>query len=191
MEELIEFYSYIEQLKCVTRYKSFKAMHENVAGHIFGTLFVAYDLMAKYDLKLNKSHVLELLLFHDLAEAGMKFDIEAPNSAGNANIKQLKHIEEVNKISAISEKFKKPYIIKFFNEFEEKQTREALFANLVDKIEAQNHMIQNKCKDLQVLEYYNFIINFADKYVLHFPELNGVVEQLKQKLKSFIPENLK
>lgn len=49
MEELIEFYSYIEQLKCVTRYKSFKAMHENVAGHIFGTLFVAYDLMAKYD----------------------------------------------------------------------------------------------------------------------------------------------
>lgn len=130
-------------------------------------------------------------MFHDLAEAGMKFDIEAPNSAGNANIKQLKHIEEVNKISAISEKFKKPYIIKFFNEFEEKQTREALFANLVDKIEAQNHMIQNKCKDLQVLEDYNFIINFADKYVLHFPELNGVVEQLKQKLKSFIPENLK
>ena len=52
-------------------------------------------------------------------------------------------------------------------------------------------MIQNKCKDLQVLEDYNFIINFADKYVLHFPELNGVVEQLKQKLKSFIPENLK
>lgn len=186
MEEIIEFYKYIEELKNVTRYQSFKEQHENVAGHIFGTMFIAYDLMEKFNLNLDKSKVLNLLLFHDLAESGMKYDIEAPKSEGNKSIKEQKHIYEINKIKHISEKFNKPYILNLFEEFENKQTREARFANLVDKIEAQNHMINNQCRGLKTKEDFEFIIKFADKYLPYFPELNEMENKIKDKLKSFI-----
>ena len=182
MKSQIEFFKYIEELKKVTRFKSFEPLHESVAGHIFGTMFIAHDLMDRFDLKVDKAYVLELLLFHDLAEAGMKFDIEAPKSAANEQIKINKYETEMLKIKAISEKFDKPFLLKLFTEFEEKMTREAIFANLVDKIDAQNHMVQNNCAGLLCEADYDFIIHFADKFIEHFPQLSEVETELQKQL---------
>ncbi len=191
MKNGIEFFEFVEELKCVKRFQSFEPMHESVAGHIFGTMFIAHDLMDRFDLGLDKTHVLELLLFHDLAEAGMKFDIEAPKSAENEDVKKQKHLAEMAKIEEISKKYKKPFLFKLFKEFEEKETREALFANLVDKIDAQNHMIQNKCAGLATEADFDFIIHFSDKFVVHFPQLVVVVNEVKERLSTLKKEFFK
>lgn len=185
MKDEIEFFEYVEKLKSVTRYKPLQGQHESVAGHIFGTMFVAHDLMDRFDLGLDKTRVFEMLLFHDLPEAGMEFDIPATESAASAEIKNRKHLAETQKMSAISDKFGKPFVLDLFKEFEEKQTKEAIFANLVDKIEAQNHMIRNECASLASAEDFDFIIHFADKFIGHFPQLNMIEEQIQQRLKKF------
>ena len=190
MKNGIEFFEFVEELKCVKRFKSFEPMHESVAGHIFGAMFIAHDLMDRFDLGLDKTHVLELLLFHDLAEAGMKFDIEAPKSAENEDVKKQKHLAEMAKIEEISKKYKKPFLFELFKEFEEKKTKESLFANLVDKIDAQNHMIQNKCAGLATEADFDFIIHFSDKFIVHFPQLEMVEKEIQKRLKSsFFDEN--
>ncbi len=183
MKNGIEFFEFVEELKCVKRFKSFEPMHESVAGHIFGAMFIAHDLMDRFDLGLDKTHVLELLLFHDLAEAGMKFDIEAPKSAENEDVKKQKHLAEMAKIEEISKKYKKPFLFELFKEFEEKKTKESLFANLVDKIDAQNHMIQNKCAGLATEADFDFIIHFSDKFIVHFPQLEMVEKEIQKRLK--------
>ena len=191
MKNGIEFFEFVEELKCVKRFKSFEPMHESVAGHIFGAMFIAHDLMDRFDLGLDKTHVLELLLFHDLAEAGMKFDIEAPKSAENEDVKKQKHLAEMAKIEEISKKYKKPFLFELFKEFEEKKTKESLFANLVDKIDAQNHMIQNKCAGLATEADFDFIINFSDKFIVHFPQLEMVEKEIQKRLKKYKNEFLK
>ncbi len=191
MKNGIEFFEFVEELKCVKRFKSFEPMHESVAGHIFGAMFIAHDLMDRFDLGLDKTHVLELLLFHDLAEAGMKFDIEAPKSAENEDVKKQKHLAEMAKIEEISKKYKKPFLFELFKEFEEKKTKESLFANLVDKIDAQNHMIQNKCAGLATEADFDFIIHFSDKFIVHFPQLEMVEKEIQKRLKKYKNEFLK
>ena len=191
MKNGIEFFEFVEELKCVKRFKSFEPMHESVAGHIFGAMFIAHDLMDRFDLGLDKTHVLELLLFHDLAEAGMKFDIEAPKSAENEDVKKQKHLAEMAKIEEISKKYKKPFLFELFNVFEEKKTKESLFANLVDKIDAQNHMIQNKCAGLATEADFDFIIHFSDKFIVHFPQLEMVEKEIQKRLKKYKNEFLK
>ena len=191
MKNGIEFFEFVEELKCVKRFKSFEPMHESVAGHIFGAMFIAHDLMDRFDLGLYKTHVLELLLFHDLAEAGMKFDIEAPKSAENEDVKKQKHLAEMAKIEEISKKYKKPFLFELFKEFEEKKTKESLFANLVDKIDAQNHMIQNKCAGLATEADFDFIIHFSDKFIVHFPQLEMVEKEIQKRLKKYKNEFLK
>ena len=191
MKNGIEFFEFVEELKCVKRFKSFEPMHESVAGHIFGAMFIAHDLMDRFDLGLDKTHVLELLLFHDLAEAGLKFDIEAPKSAENEDVKKQKHLAEMAKIEEISKKYKKPFLFELFREFEEKKTKESLFANLVDKIDAQNHMIQNKCAGLATEADFDFIIHFSDKFIVHFPQLEMVEKEIQKRLKKYKNEFLK
>ena len=191
MKNGIEFFEFVEELKCVKRFKSFEPMHESVAGHIFGAMFIAHDLMDRFDLGLDKTHVLELLLFHDLAEAGMKFDIEAPKSAENEDVKKQKHLAEMAKIEEISKKYKKPFLFELFKEFEEKKTKESLFANLVDKIDAQNHMLQNKCAGLATEADFDFIIHFSDKFIVHFPQLEMVEKEIQKRLKKYKNEFLK
>ena len=191
MKNGIEFFEFVEELKCVKRFKSFEPMHESVAGHIFGAMFIAHDLMDRFDLGLDKTHVLELLLFHDLAEAGMKFDIEAPKSAENEDVKKQKHLAEMAKIEEISKKYKKPFLFELFKEFEEKKTKESLFANLVDKIDAQNHMIQNKCAGLATEADFDFIIHFSDKFIVHFQQLEMVEKEMQKRLKKYKNEFLK
>ena len=121
----------------------------------------------------------------------MKFDIEAPKSAENEDVKKQKHLAEMAKIEEISKKYKKPFLFELFKEFEEKKTKESLFANLVDKIDAQNHMIQNKCAGLATEADFDFIIHFSDKFIVHFPQLEMVEKEIQKRLKKYKNEFLK
>lgn len=182
MKNEIEFFKYSEQIKNVTRFERFKEQHESVASHIFGAMFIAHDLMDRFNLKVDKAHVLELVLFHDLAEAGMEFDFAAPECAGDESVQKKKEQLEMQKIEHFSKKFNKPFLLANFKEFEKGETRESKLANLCDKMDAQNHMVQNGCAGLDCAEEFDFNIHYADKFIQYFPELDGVEKELQSKL---------
>ena len=185
MKSEIEFYKYIQLLSHVTRFKSNENLHTNVAAHTFGALFIAYDLMNKYDLKLDKKHVMEMLLFHDIVEAGMEFDIEAPKAEMDKKLGEYKHTSELKKVKKISEQTGRDYIYDFFVEIEAKETREAKFAKFVDGFEAQNHILNNKCKGFDKEEDFDYALNKLNAPLEEFPELKPYVDEVKAKLTAY------
>ena len=178
----IEFYNYIELLSHVTRFGSNKEMHTNVSSHTFGVMFIAYDLMNRFDLKVDKKHVMEMLLFHDIVESGMEFDIEAPLAEQDKKLGEHKHKSELKKIKEIADKTGRPYIYDFFVEFEARETRDAKFAKFVDGLEAQNHIINNKCKGFDKEEDFDYALNKLKAPLDEFPELKPIVDAVKTKL---------
>ena len=185
MKNEIEFYKYIELLSHVTRFKSNVAMHTNVAAHTFGTLFIAYDLMNKFDLKLDKKHVMEMLLFHDIVEAGMEFDIEAPKAEMDQKLGEYKRTSELKKVKKISKDTGRPYIYDLFVEIEAKETREAKFAKFVDGFEAQNHILNNECKGFNTEEDFDYVLNKLNAPLDEFPELKPYVDEVKSKIVAY------
>ena len=186
----LEFYKFIEGLKKVTRFRPFDRLHENVAGHCYSSLMLAYDIMSHYDLNLNKERVLELILFHDIPEIGMKFDITAPECASSNDIKAKKREFEFAKVEDASNKFNRPNIKERFKEFEDKTSKEALFANFIDKLDASIHILTNKCADFECEEDFEFILHYIDPYMVYFPELNELVCEIKSEITK-IYENFK
>ena len=178
----IEFYNYIELLSHVTRFGSNRAMHTNVSSHTFGAMFIAYDLMNRFDLKVDKKHVMEMLLFHDIVEAGMEFDIEAPLAEQDKKLGEYKHSSELKKVKKIAEKTGRPYIYDFFVEFEARETRDAKFAKFIDGLEAQNHIIINKCKGFNNEEDFDYALNKLKAPIDEFPELEPIVNEVRAKL---------
>ncbi len=184
----LEFYKMLEGIKKVTRYQPFKELQENVAGHCYMTIVLAFDIMNKYNLKLNKEHVLEMLLYHDLPEIGMTFDFPADVVARTENMQAKKAELEQAKVENISETYSRKQIKKLFIEFETKKTREALFANLMDKLEAAIHIATNKCSGFKCNEDYEFIINYFAVYAKHFPELNKLISAVRNNLQQLYDE---
>ncbi len=185
MKNEIEFYKYIESLSHVTRYGSNEALHTSVAAHTFGTLFIAYDLMNRFDLRVDKKHVMEMLLFHDIVESGMKFDIEAPKTAQSEKLKDKKYNSELKKVKKISEESGKPYIYDFFVEFEAHETRDAKFAKFVDGFEAQNHILNNECKGFEKEEDFDYVLNKLKAPLDEFPELKPFVDEVKLRISKY------
>ena len=184
----LDFYEFLEGIKKVTRFRPFNGLHENVAGHCFNAIMLAFDLMEKYDLNLDKQEVLRILMVHDLVEIGMDYDITAPESAGSKDIKEKKKQLELDAVKNISKNFGRKYIEENFIKFEGKETREALFANLVDKVETSIHILTNKCADFACDEDFEFILHYTDKYAQHFPELNDLILDIKNGLQEVYQE---
>ena len=175
----LEYYKTLEGIKKVTRYQPFEKLHENVAGHCYMAVMLANDLMCRYDLNLDKSLVFEMLLVHDLSELGMTFDFPADVVAKSNDLKTKKQQLEVAKVKKLSEDFDRPQIQNLFSMFEEKTTREALFANLVDKLEAALYILTNECAGFKCNDDFEFILHYPDKFVAHFPELKDVADEIK------------
>jgi len=186
----LEYYKTLEKIKKVTRYQPFEELHESVAGHCFLAVMLAYDIMDKYDLKLNKNRVVELLLFHDLSEIGMKFDFPADVVAKSPDLKIKKHEMERTKVSKMGKDFQRCEIEEMFNEFENKETRESLFANLIDKMESAIYILTNECAGFKCNEDFEFILHYPDKFVKHFPELKDFADKVKEGLQEHY-ENFK
>ena len=181
----IEYYNYIELLSHVTRFGRNKAMHTNVSTHTFGAMFIAYDLMNKFDLKLDKKHVMEMVLFHDIVEAGMEFDIEAPKAEMDQKLGEYKRTSELKKVKKISKDTGRPYIYDLFVEIEAKETREAKFAKFVDGFEAQNHILNNECKGFNTEEDFDYVLNKLNAPLDEFPELKPYVDEVKSKIVAY------
>ena len=82
----------------------------------------------------------------------------------------------------IPEKTGRPYIYDFFVEFEARETRDAKFAKFIDGLEAQNHIINNKCKGFNNEEDFDYALNKLKAPIDEFPELEPIVNEVRAKL---------
>lgn len=84
----LEYYKYLQGLKKVTRFKMEKPLQESTADHSFMTIALANDIIDKYNLKLDKAKVLEILIYHDISEIGMIYDFSAAQTSKNKNLQE-------------------------------------------------------------------------------------------------------
>lgn len=184
----IEFYKTIEGLKKVTRYKPIPELHESVASHAYMTIFLAFDIMNTFELDLNKERVIELLLVHDLPELGMGFDIPATEIAQSEQVKSdKKHFEDA-KAQELGRRFGRAYINELFEEFDCLETREANFANFIDKFESAVNVLANHCAGFKTDYDFDFIIKRAESHLKHFPQLKPLVSCLQKQIKELHKE---
>lgn len=144
---IINFYIWANRLKEKIRtgwidIEVKKERLESVAEHIYGTLIIAIAINSEYDLELDMYKVLKMLTLHELEEILM------PDYSVRANITRTEKIKQGKECVHIVTKdlLKQTEIEDLLNEFNDRNTRESVFAYHIDKIECD---LQLKIYDLQ------------------------------------------
>jgi putative hydrolase of HD superfamily len=108
---------------------------ESIAEHCFGTQCLAFAINSQFELGLDITKVVFMLAFHDLAEA-IVGDIPVVSAVAKSISPAKKHEMELNAITKILSPMNDgERINQLWLEYEEKKTRESIFARLVDKLE--------------------------------------------------------
>lgn len=104
---------------------------ESVGEHIFTMGLLSLAVIDKYNLKLDTSKVLKMVLIHELGEIDVG-DIALPNQE---ELKK-KYNGELKGVTRICEVLKENWMLDLWKEFEEKKTKEAIFVYQMDKLQA-------------------------------------------------------
>lgn len=126
---------------------------ESVAEHVYGCLILALAIDANFDLNLNLDKVLKMLALHEIGEVIIG-DI-TPYDGMTKEEKEKKEHEAMEKV--IGDVIKKEELYTLLLEFDAKKTKEAKFAHLCDKIEAdiQSKIYQDKGRHHSLSEQQN------------------------------------
>ena len=133
----ITFYLLATQLKDTIR-SGWKVWHvkrermESVAEHIYGTCILAIAIDSEFTMEIDLQKVVLMLVIHELEEIKMG-DLTPFDKETQEERKRLGRIavQEVLKDLTKEEEYRN-----LIEEFEEMQTREAIFAKMCDKLEA-------------------------------------------------------
>ncbi len=148
LKRVVEFYSFTHKLKTLIRtgWKIWGVKGdrlESVAEHIYGTQMLAFAINNEFNLGVDMQKVAYMLAFHELGEC-----IVGDITIFSRVTKEEKHQHELNAVNKLlnllSNNDLKEEVFFLFNEFEERKTKEAIFAHMIDKFEC----------DLQV-KYYD------------------------------------
>lgn len=177
MEEIIQLLQKINKLKKLKR-KGWVLKNvpnpESVAEHSFQTSIMVLLLADKFNLDKNKC--VQMALIHDVCECVVG-DI-TPHD--NISMEEKTRLEK----KAMESLFKKidENIIQLWEEYDKKETPEAIFVSEIDKIETvlQAYEYENeqnqKNEKLDLIEFYNY----AEKRIKN-PELIEIINILKSK----------
>lgn len=154
-----EFLHTAEGLKKLLRHSWLSdGRQESVAEHTWRMSLMAITLHSKIESKVNLGHVLEMITVHDLAE------IVASDFHAFKEVPKNKHeLEEVG-LKEVVEKLDQPTqakIISLWQEFEERKTDDAKFANALDKLEV---LIQHNEAGSQTWEEAEYPFNYIYGY---------------------------
>lgn len=144
---IIEFYMHANALKQKIRTGWIeigieKERLESVAEHIFGCLILAIGIDSEYNLELDMYKVLKMLTLHELEEILMG-DLAIRSIITSEDKLELGKQCVLNVTSSLT---KKNEIINLLDEFNTRETKEAIFCYLIDKIECD---FQAKMYDLE------------------------------------------
>lgn len=145
---------------------------ESVGEHIFTVALLSLAVIDKFHLKLDTEKVLKMILIHELGEIDVG-DIPVVDVERRKN----KHNEELKGVERITKLIEEKWILDLWNEFEEKKTKEAIFAFKMDKLGAvmQAKYYSELINDNNVLfdEFYNNALGLCDEYIHISTEIDG------------------
>lgn len=155
-----------------------KGLRETVADHTHNALLIGRAIMDAYpELGLNREKVMDILCDHDLPEVGMDFDYSGVKSAEDPNYKVLKNAAEQKTIDKLTRIYGNNFVSNL-KEYDAGQTREALFAKFVDKLESKVFLIKRGVEYCDKTEL-DFGATSPNKYVKYFPELAPLWQELQ------------
>lgn len=137
IESTIEFYLLATKLKEVIR-SGWKVWHihrervESVAEHIYGTCILAIAIDSEFSMNIDLQKVILMLVIHELEE--IKIGDLTPFDKATAEERRILGRKAVQEV--LSHLTKKEEYLALIEEFEQMQTKEALFAKMCDKLEA-------------------------------------------------------
>lgn len=147
LKNVVNFYTFANKLKQKIRtgwieISIKKQRLESVAEHIYGALILAIALDSEYELNLDMYKVLKMLTLHELEE------ILIPDYTIRSNITLQQKREEGKKaVHKVTEGLcKQVEIENLLQEFNKRESKEALFCHYIDKIECD---FQAKLYDLE------------------------------------------
>lgn len=137
IEKLLQFYLLATELKDKIR-SGWKVWNierervESVAEHIYGTCILAISIDSEFELNVDIYKVVTMLILHEIEEIKIG-DLTPFDKVTKEEKRKIgkKAVEEV-----LSTLDKKTQYIELIEEFENMETKEAIFAKVCDKLEA-------------------------------------------------------
>lgn len=134
-ERVIKFYVVCNKLKDVIRtgwinWKVDRKRVESVAEHIYGTQMLALAMKSEFEYDIDIMKVIYMLALHELGETIIGDLTQFQISKEDKIIIEHKAVHEILKDLLDSEKIEKLYL-----EFDDRKTKEAVFAHFCDKLE--------------------------------------------------------
>ncbi len=164
------------ELKKVYRANSVESRKESSAEHTWSSLMLAdFFLNIMKNRNIDRLRVYELLMYHDVVEieAG-DIPIHHEDKRKHKKKNELKALMKLKNEIPEAQAVK---LVELFNEFEEKKTIEARFANAIDKIDAQIHELDYK-KDWRGWTEEMLRRFYSAKSFEEFPELSEAFEEI-------------
>lgn len=137
IKKLLQFYLLATELKNKIR-SGWKVWNidrervESVAEHIYGTCMLAIAIDSEFELKIDLYKVVMMLVLHEIEEIKIG-DLTPFDKVTHAEKRKLgkQAVEEIFGILSKNIEY-----VALVNEFEEMETKEAVFAKMCDKLEA-------------------------------------------------------
>jgi putative hydrolase of HD superfamily len=183
LEKIFDFLHAVENLKSTLRYNLTKTgRRESTAEHTWRLALSVIVVAKELNLDVDVDHAVKMALVHDLPEA-IVGDIDAVKIAQGevtSAEKQKKEKESMEQIKGLLPESLGVEIYDLWQEYEDCTTNEARFIKALDKIETLTQLAEIGHEKYDVPD---FIPNYADAAVKAYPELCGMLEIVKRKLK--------
>lgn len=178
LEKQLDFIIEIDKVKKILR--KTKLFHEdrfeNDAEHSWTICIMALLLKEYADFSVDIEKVIKMLLIHDIVEidAGDTFLY----SADRENTKD-KEEKAAQRIFGLLEDDQKEYFINLWKEFEEKETNEAKFASLFDRLEP---LMQNYISEGFTWKRHNITYDMVIKNNQHIQDASKEIWEFVLKI---------
>ena len=173
MDELLKL-NKIYSLKNVERANTIDKRKESSAEHSWSSIILADYFITKYNLKLDRLKVYDLLLYHDVIEVESG-DIPIHHEEKRKNKKEKERKALIKLKKEIPLPLKNKYL-ELFNEFEEGISTEAKFCIAIDKMDVLITALNNK-KDWKGWTE-EMVRKFHGKAISKIPEINTYFEKI-------------
>ena len=140
---------------------------ESIAEHAYGTCILAISLNSQFNLNMDMEKVLTTLAIHEIGEA--LFGDKTPFD--NITQEEKEELEHQAMQEVLGDLYTKEYLYNLLLEFDEHKTKEANFAYLCDKLEAD---IQSKI--YQDKGYHNSLDDQANNIVFKNPKVKEMID---------------
>lgn len=140
---------------------------ESIAEHVYGVCILAISLESEFDFGINLDKVLKMLTIHEIGEVLIgditPFDKITPS--------QKAEIEHKAMSDVLGDLIKRDELFDLLIEFDEGTTKEAKFAYLCDKLEA-----DIQAKVYQDMGYQNSLDNQKNNIVFNSPKIKEMID---------------